>query len=226
MLVIRKDPMRRELSRKPIRNAAAEESEAGLQWSSYEAELRINIVRGDSAPAGSKPMEDSKSIVIRYLEDAIAAEKSFETQLQSFAKEGDDAQAHVLFERHAGETKRQYELLTERLNALGGSPSTVKSFLAHVFGLTPKAASLGHDEAERVTQNLMMAYAVENSEVAMYESLATVARLAGDTVTEQLARRIQQQERETAEKVFALLPASAERSYKRLVSQQSAGARG
>jgi ferritin-like metal-binding protein YciE len=171
-------------------------------------------------------MEDSKSIIIRYLEDAIAAEKSFETQLQTFAKEGDDTQAHVLFETHAGETKQQYEELTARLNALGGSPSNIKSFLAHVFGLSPKAASIGHEESERVTQNLIMAYAVENSEVAMYESLATVARLAGDTVTEQLARKIQRQEKETAEKVIALLPAAAERSYRRLVSEQTARARG
>ena len=165
-------------------------------------------------------MEDSKSVIIRYLEDAIAAEKSFETQLRTFAKEGDDPLAHTLFAQHADETRMQYENLTARLNALGGSPSGVKSFMAHMFGMAPKAASLGHEETERVTQNLMIAYAVENSEVAMYESLATVARLAGDSETEQLARRIQQQERQTAEKVFALLPGEASRSYQRLVRGQ------
>jgi len=106
-------------------------------------------------------MEDTKSMIIRYLQDAIAAEKSFETQLRGFAEEGDSAQAHALFATHADETRRQYEDLTSRLNALGGSVSTVKSFLAHIFGLTPKTAQLGHEESERVTQNLMMAYAVE-----------------------------------------------------------------
>ena len=69
-----------------------------------------------------------------------------------------------------------------------------------MFGLSSKTAQLGQEESERVTQNLMMAYAVGNSEVAMYESLAVAARLAGDTATEALARRIQQQERESAEK--------------------------
>src|SRR6195952_668805 len=72
-----------------------------------------------------------KEIIATYLEDAIAAEKSFETQLHGFAKEGDAPAAHALFQTHAEETKVQYEELTRRLSALGGSPSTLKSFLAH-----------------------------------------------------------------------------------------------
>ncbi|MDQ1470639.1 MAG: hypothetical protein QOJ99_2119 [Bryobacterales bacterium] len=64
----------------------------------------------------------------------------------------------------------------------------------------------------------------------MYESLAVAARLAGDTVTDALARRIQQRERETAEKVFALLPVVAARSYERVVGKiptiENAGMRG
>jgi ferritin-like metal-binding protein YciE len=161
-------------------------------------------------------MEKSNEIISRYLEDAIAAERSFETQLQGFSEEGDDATVQSLFKQHAQETRQQYEMLTQRLHALGGSPSGVKSFLAHVFGMTPKTAQLGHDVAERVTQNLMMAYAVENSEVAMYESLAAAAREAGDVETERLARQIQQQERTTAEKVYALIPAAAARSFEKL----------
>jgi len=55
----------------------------------------------------------------------------------------------------------------------------------------------------------------------MYESLATVAARAGDNVTERLARQIQQQERETAEKVFALIPLEAERSFQCLTREES-----
>lgn len=96
----------------------------------------------------------------------------------------------------------------------------MKSFLAHLFATTPKTAQLGHEESERVTQNLMMAYAVENSEIAMYESLATVAAAAGDAETERLAPDIQAQEDATAGKVFAMIPAAAARSF-----QQLAGAK-
>jgi ferritin-like metal-binding protein YciE len=163
--------------------------------------------------------ETSADVIKRYLEDAIAAEKSFETQLQGFATEGDNAAAKAAFHQHALETKQQYERLTARLESLGGSPSTAKSFLAHVFGLSPKSAQLGHEKEERTTQNLMMAFAVENSELAMYESLATVAEAAGDTQTAALAREIQQQEKTTAEKIWKLLPTAALEAYSRVTGE-------
>jgi ferritin-like metal-binding protein YciE len=169
--------------------------------------------------------ETSVEVIKRYLEDAIAAEKSFETQLQGFSKEGDDSAAQAVFHQHALETKQQYERLTARLEALGGSPSGAKSFLAHVFGLSPKAAQIGHEKEERTTQNLMMAYAVENSEVAMYESLACSAEAAGDTETAALARQIQQQERATAEKVWKLIPSAAVSAYQRLTAGEGTATR-
>jgi ferritin-like metal-binding protein YciE len=163
--------------------------------------------------------ESSTDVIKRYLVDAIAAEKSFETQLQGFAKEGDDEAAKAVFYQHALETKQQYEQLTARLQALGGSPSTAKSFLAHIFGLSPKTAQIGHDEEERTTQNLMMAFAVENSEVAMYESLITIAEAAGDTQTAALARQIQEQEKQTAQKVWGLLPNAAITAFRRVTTE-------
>jgi ferritin-like metal-binding protein YciE len=162
--------------------------------------------------------ETSVDVIKRYLEDAIAAEKSFETQLQGFANEGDDAAAKSAFHEHALETRTQYERLTARLQALGGSPSGTKSLLAHIFGMTPKTAQIGHEKEERTTQNLMMAYAVENSEIAMYEALVSVAEAAGDTQTATLAREIQQQEKATAEKVWRLLPSAAVAAFERVTS--------
>jgi ferritin-like metal-binding protein YciE len=133
---------------------------------------------------------NAADIIKRYLEDAIAAEKSFETQLQGFSKEGDDPLAQEAFRQHALETKDQYERLTARLESLGGSTSGAKSLLAHIFNMTPQTAKLGHEKEERTTQNLMMAFAVENSECAMYEALATVAEAGGDSQTARLAREI------------------------------------
>ena len=48
----------------------------------------------------------------RYLEDAIAAEKSFETQLEGFAKEASLPEVKNMFQQHAAETRTQYQLLT------------------------------------------------------------------------------------------------------------------
>lgn len=118
----------------------------------------------------------------------------------------------------------QYERLTARLTELGGDTSTMKSFLAHMFGMAPKTASMGHEEEERTTQNLMIAYAVENSEVAMYEALASVAGMSGDVKTEQLARDIQAQEEDTAEKVWAFIGPTAADSYQRLTKRNRSSA--
>ena len=164
------------------------------------------------------PAETSINVIRRYLEDAIAAERSFETQLEAFSKEGDDTVAQALFRSHAIETKRQHERLTARLESLGGSPSGAKSLLAHLFGLSPKAAQIGHEKEERTAQNLMLAFAVENSELAMYEALATVAEAAGDTQTETLARAIQAEEKAAAEKIWKLLAGAAEQAFLRVTA--------
>jgi len=149
----------------------------------------------------------------RYLEDAIAAEKSFETQLEGFAKEASLPEVQSMFQQHAAETRTQYELLTSRLEALGGSTSTIKSFLAHLFNSAPKVAQAGHEKEERTTQDLMMAFAVENAEVAMYEALFVAAETAGDSETAALARRIQAQEQETADKVWRVIAPAATQAY-------------
>lgn len=169
--------------------------------------------------------ETATDVIKRYLVDAIAAEKSFETQLTTFSKEGDDTQAQSLFAQHGKETKNQYERLTARLEALGGSTSTAKTILAHLFSNTPKAASLGHEKEERTTQNLMIAYAVENSECAMYESLITAAQAAGDSQTESLAREIQNEERQTAEKVWKQIAPAARDAFRRVTSGAASTAR-
>ena len=164
--------------------------------------------------------ERAVKVIRRYLEDAIAAEKTFEDQLRGFAKEGSSEQVHRVFLQHADETHDQCERLTRRLDELGGSPSEAKSFLAHLFGVAPKIAQVGHDTVDRVTQNLMIAYAVENSEIAMYESLIAVAQAAGDDETALLARDIQQQEIEAADKVWRLISPWAQTSFNKLAGAE------
>jgi ferritin-like metal-binding protein YciE len=168
--------------------------------------------------------QSAPDVIRRYLSDAIAAEKSFEDQLRAFAKETDQTAAKQLFEQHADETASQYRRLEARLEALGGGTSGMKSFLSHLLGFGPKLAQLGHDEAEKGTQDLMIAYAVENSEIAMYEALFTTASEAGDTQTAQLAREIQQEEKGAAEKVWSLIVPSARDSFLKVTGQSMARA--
>jgi ferritin-like metal-binding protein YciE len=173
------------------------------------------VIRASAADSFRAELAKGKTptdLLHAYLEDAIAAEKSFETQLVGFSKEAEDTTVGQMFEEHAEETKDQYLQLTARLEQLGGSTSALKSMLAHVFNFAPKIAQFGHDDQEKQTQNLMMAFAVENAEIAMYESLAEVCRVAGDTQTEALALQIQKQERATAEKVWSQIAPAARRA--------------
>jgi len=164
------------------------------------------------------PNKSSGEIIKRYLQDAIAAEHYFETQLKSFAKEGDQLSVKNLFADHATETRHQYERLTARLQALGGSPPAMRSVFAHIFNFAPKAVHLGHEPEEKSSQDLIIAYAIENSEIAMYEELAIVAGFAGDRETEALARVLQQEERNAAEKIWNMIDASCRRSFMKLAS--------
>ena len=162
---------------------------------------------------GYKAEEDPQDVLRRYLQDAIAVEQNFVTVNRAIAKEATMPHVRQLFEAHADETQRQEDRLTARLEALGGKPSGMKGFLAHMFGTTPKAAQLGRDESEKTAQDLMMAYAGENSEIAMYESLAIAAADAGDPITEQLARDIQQEERRMAEQVWSWIGPTAHHTF-------------
>ena len=155
-----------------------------------------------------------KDVIRQYLEDAIAAEKSFETQLRGFAEEASNPAVHSLFDQHADETRQQYEELTTRLHQLGGSTSIIKSMLAHLFNSAPKVAQAGHTKSERTTQDLMMAFAVENAEVAMYEALTMAAETAGDDTTATLARKIQSEEKATAAKVWSAIAPAATQGYR------------
>jgi ferritin-like metal-binding protein YciE len=159
-----------------------------------------------------------KKVLQRYLEDVIAAEKSFESQLRTMATEGDYAPAKQVFATHASETKSQHERLTARLEQLGGTPSSVKTAMAHVFNFAPKTAQIGHTASEKTSQNIIMGFTVENSEVATYEALATVAAAAGDTVTEKLAREIQEEERRASNSLWHLIAPSCQIAFREVAS--------
>jgi ferritin-like metal-binding protein YciE len=162
--------------------------------------------------------ETGIDLIRRYLEDAIAAERSVETRLRSFAQEGDDADVQAAFLTHADETRIQSERLTERLQTLGGGSSAIKSFFADLFELAPKTVQLGDGQEQRVAQNLMTAFAIEKSECAMYEALASVAAAAGDSLTESLARDIQAQDTASAEKFWRFIPTRSKIAFNMLTA--------
>jgi ferritin-like metal-binding protein YciE len=160
-------------------------------------------------------MISSQELIRRYLQDAIASEQSYAAQLERLSKEGDDPYIQKVFAQHATETKHQRERLTNRLQQLGGSISTIKNVIAHVFSMAPKVSTFGHAEADTNTQNLLMAYAIEQSEVATYEALKAAAQAVRDSQTASLVEEIQNEEQQMTQRIWGLLVASARSSVER-----------
>ena len=158
--------------------------------------------------------EKARQTLRAYLEDVVAAERNFEDILTTFSKAGEQLEVQQAFATMAKKARTQHERVAARLEAIGGSPSTGKSLLAHALGFAPSLAQIGHKPAEINTQHLMMCSAAAAAEMAMYESLAIAAREAGDAETEQLARQLQQEEREDYDIAWALLPESAARAFR------------
>jgi ferritin-like metal-binding protein YciE len=160
--------------------------------------------------------ESSSAAIRRYLEEAIAAEASFEGQLRAFSEEGDDDEVRATFAQHADETRHHHERLSARLEQMGGSSAVSKSALANVFSAVPKLTLAPHRPEERTAQNLIVGFAVEASECALYEVVASIAKSAGDTLTEFLAREIQAEERRTAERIWHFIPSRAKIAFNML----------
>ncbi|MEZ0326793.1 MAG: ferritin-like domain-containing protein [Fimbriimonas sp.] len=150
-------------------------------------------------------METSKERLIRYLQDAHAAETGIQDTLEGFISDCNDPDILELYKDHLVQTISQARRLEDRLRMLDATPSTGKGFLNSMMAKASEFLQAAHDDYDRNTQNLIKAYATEHLERAMYESLYAFATAIGDTDTARLAREIQLEEAMTAEKLFPLI---------------------
>ena len=159
--------------------------------------------------------------LVRYLQDAEAAERNFEDALESLSKAGDQPAVQSALAGMSKKARTQHERLEARLEALGASRSTVKSALAHALGFAPMLGQVGQLPGEKSTQHLILTIAAAAAESAMYEALATAAAAAGDPTTEQLARQLQGEERQDYEQAADLLRQSALDTFERAMKRDN-----
>lgn len=155
-------------------------------------------------------MEDPQERLVRYLQNAHAAEDGVIELLQEFVSESNDS-VKLLFQEHLAVTQSQASRLQERLHALGHEPSGEKGFFNALLARVPMS-----DEDslyDRTTQNLIKAYAIEHLEQGMYTSLIAYAEACGDEETAMLAEEIMCEEEEAALKLFPMIEVSAVNSY-------------
>jgi ferritin-like metal-binding protein YciE len=143
--------------------------------------------------------ETLETQLVSYLEDAHALEQHVSRQLDSMIATTKDEEMRGHLEHHKEETERHKSLLEERLRAHDATPSAVKGagsiFAALGKGLIDRVR---HDNAGK---NARDGYVAEHLEIASYELLERVARLAGDEATVEVARRNRADEEAMAKKI-------------------------
>ena len=105
--------------------------------------------------------------------------------------------------RYKPRTESQKQRLEARLTQLGGTSNKLKDVLNKIGIAATDLLHAGKDSEDKATRNLIQAYAIENTEVATYESLYAAAVAVGDTQTAALAKEIQAEEEAAAKKIFA-----------------------
>lgn len=169
-------------------------------------------------------MESPNERLIRYLQDAHAAEIGIADMFEKFVNETNDTDiAHELFREHLSVTKSQALRLEDRLRELESAPNDARGFFNNLMAKVGEIMSSGHDTYDRATRNLIQAYATEHFEQGMYASLVAYAEANGDEVTADLAEEILSEEEEAALKIFPLIEASAQMTYDAASRTEQAG---
>ncbi len=97
------------------------------------------------------------------------------------------------------------EQIVQCLNKYDEKPSGGKSFVSSMMAKASDLIQGGHDHPDKNTQNLIKAYAAENMECGIYESLIAYAKAIGDEDVVRVARTIQQQERQNADSIWPMI---------------------
>jgi ferritin-like metal-binding protein YciE len=142
----------------------------------------------------------------KYLADAHAIEQQATTMLEKAPELSGDCPLNHLYEEHLVETREHAELLKERLDALGGDPSSIKDAAMRMGALNWGGFFAGHpDTAGKLAA---FTYAFEYLEIGGYEQLKRVARRAGDETTASIVDRILDQERTAAQRTEGMFDAA------------------
>jgi hypothetical protein len=152
-------------------------------------------------------------VIAEYLNQAISAERSFESHFRSCSKDGDDADVQTFFEVSADRASFNAEALATRLSALNAAEHQGSHILGDLLAMGPKLAQTGHIAEERITQNLIQGFALSKSACAMYLALQSAARVARDEQTGELAVRLGSEAEATAGQFWHFLPSRSKIAY-------------
>lgn len=132
--------------------------------------------------------------LVHFLSDMYSVEQQALAQLVSAPDMAGDPGLAAEFRRHHDETTQQAEKVRSRLEALGGSPSSVKDWVMKAGG---KGFLLFAQMLPETPGRLVAhAYSYEAVEWAGYQILMRLARRVGDATSMNVAEEIADEERE------------------------------
>jgi ferritin-like metal-binding protein YciE len=140
--------------------------------------------------------DDLREQLRKYLADAHAIEAQAVKLLEDAPGSAGDPELAAAYRKHLEETRGHQRLVEQRLDALGGDPSSLKDSAMRAGALSWGAFFETHPDTPG--KLAAFAYAFEHLEIAAYEELKRVAEKVGDTDTVRVADEILAQERAAA----------------------------
>jgi ferritin-like metal-binding protein YciE len=173
---------------------------------------RLESFYDDSVDASLREVgrDDLQEQLRKYLADAHAIEEQAIQFLQRALSLSEGTPLEQLVRQHLDETRGHAETIEQRLDALGGDPSTLKDAFMRMGGLN--WAEFFHAHPDTPGKLAAFAYAFEHLEIGGYEQLKRVAQRAGDAETVQAAESILSEERAVAKKIADSFSTAAELS--------------
>ncbi len=153
--------------------------------------------------------------IVQYLNEAHGSEQALTRQLQAQIAMTPGGRYREGLETHLDETRGHAERLEDRLRELGQGSNplqaglgAVQSVLGQALALTKTPLDLvrGSGGEEKVLKNAKDSCAAEALEIATYTALAQLARIAGDSQTEKLAKSILDDEQKMLDRLLREIP--------------------
>jgi ferritin-like metal-binding protein YciE len=150
--------------------------------------------------------------VVKYLTDAHSIEEQALAQMKAAPDLAGDPQLADAFRTHLAETERHEQLVRDRLDALGASPSKLKD--AAGYGSGKAFVLFARSQPDTTGKLVTHGLSYEHMEWAAYELLLRVARRAGDQETAAMAERIRDDEAAMAQRLEDSFDRSVEASLR------------
>jgi ferritin-like metal-binding protein YciE len=162
--------------------------------------------------------DDLDKQLLKYLADAHALEAQAIQLLERGPKIAGDSDLAYVFQAHLAESRVHQELVEARLEARGGKPSALKDAALRLGALN--WGTFFQAQPDTPAKLAAFAYAFEHLEIGGYEQLKRVAQRANDIDTSHVARRILDEERAAAEKLYGTFASALDASLDAVLTER------